>query len=274
DQRGHGDDKAGGGRDQRFRNTGGHGSQRSCSCRAEAVEGVDDAHDGAEEADEGGRLSDGGKPRHTRLHMGEGLAGGGLGGSLKPLGVGWCAASAGLPLVLVVDLVEDSDQRAWPELVGDGGDLRKAPGLAESAYELLALGFRSSECFPLREHDGPGKDAEEKQDPKHGKRGGPTVVQHFRERAGLGSRGGSRDVGGVGVLEEEYRKGQKSHAEFSLLRWRWWRMLRIWVGTLGWIFSFQSRTRHSEQSAAESKNLPYRLDAHNVRTVLPRLPGP
>ena len=48
---------------------------------------------------------------------------GGLGGAFERDGVARQAAAAGLALVLVVDLVEDGDERAGLELVGDGGDL-------------------------------------------------------------------------------------------------------------------------------------------------------
>ena len=88
------------------------------------------------------RLRDGGEPGHARLHEGEGFAGGGLCGALEGLGVGGRAASAGLALVLVVDFVEDGDQRAGAELVGDGGDFGEAAGVAEGADEALALGLR------------------------------------------------------------------------------------------------------------------------------------
>ena len=111
-------------------------------CRAggaEAVEGVDDAHDGAEEADEGGTVGDGGEPGHARFHGGEGFGGGGLRGAFERDGVARHAAAAALALVLVVDFVEDGDQRAGLELLGDGGDLGQAAGLAEGAEEALAF---------------------------------------------------------------------------------------------------------------------------------------
>jgi hypothetical protein len=192
------------------------------------VEGVDDAHNGAEEAYERCRLRDGGQPRHARFHVGEGLAGGGLCGALEGLRVGRRAASTGLTLVFVVDFVEDGDQGAGAELVGYGGDFRQAAGLAEGPDERFALGFRGSEGPPLGEHDGPGKDAEDEQDAEHSERGRTAVVQHLHERAGMGGCGGRGDVG---VLKQECCEGEKSHAEYSLLRRRWWRMLRIWVGT-------------------------------------------
>ena len=43
-----GDDEAGSGGDESLRNTGRNRTKRRCASCAEAVEGVDDAHDGAE----------------------------------------------------------------------------------------------------------------------------------------------------------------------------------------------------------------------------------
>ena len=84
-------------------------------------------------------LGDGGEPGHAAFHGGEGFRGGGLRGALEALGIARHAAAAGLALVLVVDLGEDGDQRAGLELVGDGGDLGEAAGLAEGAEEAAAL---------------------------------------------------------------------------------------------------------------------------------------
>ena len=61
----------------------------------------------------GAHCGGGGEPGHAAFHDGEGFGGGGLGGALEGLRVGRRAAAAGLALVLVVDLVEDGDQRSW-----------------------------------------------------------------------------------------------------------------------------------------------------------------
>ncbi len=123
DDGGDGDDETGGGGDEGLRDAGGDGAESCCACGAEAVEGVDDAHDGAEETDEGSDRGDGGEPGHAALHRGEGFARGGLRGAFEGDGIAGKAASAVLALVLVVDLAEDGDQRAGLELIGDGGDL-------------------------------------------------------------------------------------------------------------------------------------------------------
>jgi hypothetical protein len=75
DDGGDGDDEAGGGGDECFGDAGRDGAEGGGACGAEAVEGVDDAHDGAEEADEGSALRDGGEPGHAALHVRQGLAG-------------------------------------------------------------------------------------------------------------------------------------------------------------------------------------------------------
>ena len=64
-----------------------------------------------------------------------------------------------LALVLVVDFVEDGDEGAGLELVGDGGDFGEAAGLAEGAEEAAVLGVGCLEGAPLGDHDGPGDDA-------------------------------------------------------------------------------------------------------------------
>ena len=84
-----GDDEAGGGGDEGLRDAGGDGAKGRCACGAQAVEGVDDAHDGAEEADERRDGGDGGEPGHAALHRGEGFARGGLGGAFERDGIAW-----------------------------------------------------------------------------------------------------------------------------------------------------------------------------------------
>jgi len=197
-----GDDEAGGSGDEGFGDAGSYGAERGSTGGAEAVEGVDDAHDGAEEADEGGDGGDGGEPGHVALHAGEGFGGCGLRGALEGDGIAGEAASAVLALVLVVDLVEDGDQRAGLELVGDGGDFAEAAGLAEGADEALALRLRLVEAPPLGEHDGPGEDAGNQQNNEHCEGDRPAVVDHLDECAA----GAWRGSGGGGVcLQQEER---------------------------------------------------------------------
>ena len=192
DDGGDGDGEAGGGGDEGFGDAGGDGAQGCGAGGAEAVEGVDDAHDGAEEADEGRDGGDGGEPGHAALHGGEGLAGGGLAARSRAYGVAGQAAAAALALVLVVDLVEDGDEGAGLELLGDGGDFGEATGLAEGAEEALALLAGAAEAAPLGEHDGPGEDAGEEQQDEHGEGYRAGVADHLRERAGVGCRGWGR----------------------------------------------------------------------------------
>src|SRR6185437_260359 len=122
DDSGDGDDEAGGGRDESFRDAGSYGAQCGCTCGAQSVEGVDDAHDSSEEADEGGDGGDCSQPGHAALHAGECFARCGLGGAFEGCGIAGKAAAAVLTLVLVVDLGEDGHQRAGLELLGDRGN--------------------------------------------------------------------------------------------------------------------------------------------------------
>jgi hypothetical protein len=190
DDGGHGDDETGGGRDEGFRDAGCDGAEGGGTGGAETVEGIDDAHDGAEEADERRALGGGREPGHTALHDGEGFGGGGLGGALKGLGVGGRAAAAGLTLVFVVDFVEDGDERAGLELVGNGGYLAETAGFAEGAEEALALDVGVIEGPPLSNDDGPGDDAGDEQDAEDGEGRGSAGVDHVHE--GVGVRTGER----------------------------------------------------------------------------------
>ena len=170
------------------------------------MEGVDDAHDGAEESDEGGDGGDGGEPGHALFHRGEGFGGGGLGGAFHCGGVAGEAAAAGLAVVLVVDFGEDGDERAGFELVHDGGDFAETRGFAEGADKACALGLGLAEAGPLGEHDGPGEDAGDEEGDEDGEGDGSTVVHHLQERAAV-ARGGGRS-GGVFLLEEVQGKGE------------------------------------------------------------------
>jgi len=199
DDGGDGDDEAGGGGDEGFGDAGGYGAQGCGASGTEAVEGVDDAHDGAEEADKGSDGGDGGEPGHAALHGGEGFGGGGLRCALEAYGITGEAAAAVLALVLVVDLVEDGDEWAGLELLGDRGDFAEAAGFAEGADKALALRVGFAEAPPLGEHDGPGDDAEKEQKDEHGEGYRAAVVNHLREGAGVGGRG----RGGGGVILKE-----------------------------------------------------------------------
>src|SRR5579859_6749415 len=60
-----GNKQASGGRDKCFRYAGSDSAKRGCTSSAKAVEGIDNAHDGAEEADKRAGGSDGGEPGET-----------------------------------------------------------------------------------------------------------------------------------------------------------------------------------------------------------------
>ena len=116
------------------------------------------------------------------LHGGEGFAGGGLGGALEGHGVARQAAAAGLALVLVVDLVEDGDERAGLELVGDGGDFaERRPDLRKARRKRWLCVCALLKLRPLGEHDGPGEDAGEQQNAEHGEGDGAAVVHHLHK---------------------------------------------------------------------------------------------
>ncbi len=129
----------------------------------------------------------------------------------RAYGIAGEAAAAVLALVLVVDLVEDGDERAGLELFGDGGDFAEAAGFAEGAEEALALEVGLAEAAPLGEHDGPGDDAGEEQENEHGEGHRAAVVNHLREGARVGCRGWR---GGVVLKEMQSESESPDHSYF------------------------------------------------------------
>lgn len=112
-----------------------------------------------------------------------------MGGALECYGISWEAASTVLTLVLVVDLAEDSDERAGLELIGYRGDFAEAAGFAKGTHEALALHLGFAEAGPFGEHDGPGEDAGDEEDDQHGEGYGSAVVDHLHECAAVGCYG-------------------------------------------------------------------------------------
>ena len=149
DDGGDGDDEAGGGGDEGFGDAGGYGAQGGCACGAEAVEGVDDAQTVPKRPMKGAMAA-----MVASQVMWLSMA---VRASLDAVwaarsrryGIAREAASAVLALVLVVDLVEDGDEGAGLELVGDGGDFAQAAGFAEGAEEALALHVGFAEAHHL-----------------------------------------------------------------------------------------------------------------------------
>ena len=69
---------------------------------------------------------------------------------------------------LVVGAFKHGDQRAGLELLGHGGDVLQALGLAEGAHEAVALRAGAAEQSPFGKDDGPGDNAENQQDEEDG----------------------------------------------------------------------------------------------------------
>ena len=164
------------------------------------MEGVDDAPDRAEEADEGRDVRDGSKPGDAGFHEGEGFGRGGKGGTFEAGGVARKAAAVGLAMVFVVDFVEDGDERRGAELLGGRGDLGEAAGFAEGPEEPRGLIARFGEAAELGDDDRPGKDGEQRQQDEDGVGNRAGVVQDFEDGRGRW-RGRRRGGGGVSVLE-------------------------------------------------------------------------
>src|SRR5262249_16846315 len=96
------------------------------------------------------------------------------------------ATAAVLPLVLVVNLAEDGDQGAGPELLGDGGDFAEPRRFTKGTDEAKALRVGPAEAGPLGDHDGPGHDAREKQNDEDSEGHGAAIVNHLQESAAVG----------------------------------------------------------------------------------------
>ena len=172
------------------------------------MEGVDDAHDGAEEADEGSALGGGREPGHAAFHDGERLGGGGLGGALEGLGVGgwprppawrwysswisWKTATSGEGL-------------NWSAIAAIS---ERRPDLRKARRKRLDLDVGLVEGAPLGDDDGPGDDAGDEQDSEDGERGGAAVVDHVHDaRWNAGRR---EDQRALRVLQEE-SEGEDGH---------------------------------------------------------------
>src|SRR6185437_9954288 len=206
-QRGDSDEEAGRRRDEGCRDAGCDRAQGSRARGAQTVEGVHDAHDRAEEADEGRGAGDGGEPRHALLHVGEGLGAGGERGAFER---GWIAgqtAPAGLALVFVVDLDEDRDQRTGLELFRYGRDLRQPARLAESTEEACTLLAGAREGPPFGQHDGPREEAEEQQDDEDDL-SDCAGVAHGLEQRGAWRANRNVDAAGDGVVLQQ-EKGER-----------------------------------------------------------------
>src|SRR5262249_2800004 len=70
------------------------------------------------------------------------------------------AGSAHLPPELRDRAVEDSDERTWPELIGDRSHILHALRLAKRAHKPQALRASPAEQPPLRENHSPRDHAE------------------------------------------------------------------------------------------------------------------
>ena len=195
-----GDQQSRGGGDQRFGNARRDGAQRCRALGAEAMEGIHDAHDGAEQADEGRDGADAGQPRQPLLHRRQGFAGRGLRRALQRRDIARRAIPARLPLVGLVDLVKNVDQRAGLELLAHRCNFLQPVGFPECTQEAAALGAGAPEAGPFTENDGPGKKAGGEQHHEHGDGDRSAGLEHLHDRAAVVHR---RRSGRVRILEEK-----------------------------------------------------------------------
>src|ERR1017187_6494502 len=163
------DGRDGGGKSRRGSNesfgyAGGDGAQRSATGRAEAVEGVNDSPDRAEQADERRDGGGDGEPGDVALEARDFFRGSDLHAALHSGQAAERGAGCGkLALIFLESAFEDADQRAGTELIGDGGDILQALGLAKGAQEASTLQAGTAEQDPHGKNDGPGDEAEGEQ---------------------------------------------------------------------------------------------------------------
>jgi hypothetical protein len=173
DEGGDGGEKASGRGDESFRDAGSDGAEAGGTCSAEAGEGVNDAPDGAEEADEGSDAGGGGEPGHAFLNATDFVGGSELhadGDGLQGFEFGRRriagAGELGLEFAIAGG-VDVGERRA-------GGDdalrIGNALGGAEDFEELVALAPDASEEPRFLEDERPGDQGEEKQDAQDGAR--------------------------------------------------------------------------------------------------------
>src|SRR5271166_995705 len=141
---GHKQSRRGG--NQRLADAGRHGAQRGCSFRAQPVKGVDNSHHRAEEAHERAGRCNGRQPGQPPFERGYRLTGRRLRRPLEGRQVARRSRAACLPLVGLVNLLEDLHQWACLALLGDCCDFLQAGCLPEGAQEPSALPGRFAEA--------------------------------------------------------------------------------------------------------------------------------
>ena len=167
DKGGDGCEKSGGGGDQGFGDAGRHGAKAGGAGGAEAGEGVNNAPDGAEQADEGSGAGGGGEPGHAFFGAAN-FFGGGL---LHAYGDGlhrfnfcrrWVAGAGDLGLEFpVAGGVDVGERRA-----GGNESLRIGDALsgAEDFLELIALAANASKEAGFLKNQRPGDQRGEEKD--------------------------------------------------------------------------------------------------------------
>jgi len=162
---GDGGEESGGRGDQGFGNARSDGAKAGATCGAESGKGVNDAPDGAKEADERSDAGGGGQPGHSLFDAADFFGGGELhadGDGLQRLEFLRCGIAGTGDLALefaVAGGVDVGKRRArGDESLGIGNAL----GCAEDLQELAAFPLDAAKNAKLLENDGPGNQGKQK----------------------------------------------------------------------------------------------------------------
>jgi hypothetical protein len=172
DEGGDGGEKSRSGGDEGFGDARGDGAKAGGSRSAEAGEGVDDAPDGAEEADEGSYAGGGSEPRHAFFHAADFFAGSKLHADddgLNTFNFGWSSGGAGgselaLELAIAGGVDVGEGRAGRDEALGVGYTL----GGAKNFEELVGFAADAAKEAEFLEDHRPGDQREEEKKEKDG----------------------------------------------------------------------------------------------------------
>src|SRR3984893_6952644 len=166
DDGGDGGRQSGGGCDQGFGNARSDCPQGSCTGRAQAVEGVNNAPHRAKQTDEGSYGRGDREPGHVPFQARDLFRCANLHAAPHPVDAELTRVACNLSLVFLVTALENSHQRTGAKLIRDGSDILHSLSLAKCPDKSPTLHPRAPKQAPLGQNDGPRDHAEGEQNQK------------------------------------------------------------------------------------------------------------